>query len=63
VFYFYLLINFLSLAEKVKKVKVTTFQTVEEIFKIEFTKPVTAQIDEKIVKQHFIYNFSGILVK
>jgi hypothetical protein len=28
-----------NIIEKVKKLKVTTFQTVEEIFKIEFPKP------------------------
>jgi hypothetical protein len=32
-----------NIIEKVKKLKVTTFQTVEEIFKIEFPKPVAAQ--------------------
>ena len=45
-----------NIIEKVKKLKVTTFQTVEEIFKIEFPKPVTAQIDEKNKKIEQIFS-------
>jgi hypothetical protein len=45
-----------NIIEKVKKLKFTTFQTVEEIFKIEFPKPVTAQIDEKNRKIEQIFS-------
>jgi hypothetical protein len=44
-----------NIIEKVKKLKVTTFQTVEEIFKIEFKKSVATQIDEKNKKIEQIF--------
>jgi hypothetical protein len=36
-----------NIVEKLKKVKVVSFQTIEEIFKIEFQKNAQIQIDEK----------------
>jgi hypothetical protein len=36
-----------NIVEKLKKVKVVSFQTIEEIFKIEFQKNSQIQIDEK----------------
>jgi hypothetical protein len=35
-----------NIVEKLKKVKVVSFQTIEEIFKIEFQKNAQIQIDE-----------------
>jgi hypothetical protein len=45
-----------NIIEKLKKLKVTTFQTVEDIFKIEFPKSVAAQIDEKNKKIEQIFS-------
>ena len=42
--------------EKVRKLKITTFQTVVDIFKIEFPKSVAAQIDEKNKKIEQIFS-------
>jgi hypothetical protein len=45
-----------NIIEKLKKLKITTFQTVEDIFKIEFPKSVAAQIDEKNKKIEQIFS-------
>jgi hypothetical protein len=45
-----------NIIEKLKKLKITTFQTVEDIFRIEFPKSVTTQIDEKNKKIEQIFS-------
>jgi hypothetical protein len=47
-----------NIIEKLKKLKITTFQTVEDIFRIEFPKSVTTQTYEENRKIEQI--FSGI---
>jgi hypothetical protein len=49
-----------NIIEKLKKLKITTFQTVEDIFKIEFPKSVAAQIDEKNKNNYALFEPEGI---